>query len=72
MILFPFIIEIWWLSYCLDACFLIFFRIILIHVCSSMWDWPDAQLVADFPDARTLASESWNLDQVCFAFYRFV
>ncbi|WJX79763.1 Protein gts1 [Trifolium repens] len=29
-----------------------------------IWDWKDGRNKADFSDARTLASESWNLDHV--------
>ncbi|XP_077226536.1 transducin/WD40 repeat-like superfamily protein [Tasmannia lanceolata] len=30
----------------------------------SVWDWNDARKDADFHDARSLASDSWNLDHV--------
>ncbi|CAN6468911.1 unnamed protein product [Victoria cruziana] len=30
----------------------------------SVWDWEDSQREADFQDARTLASDSWNLGHV--------
>ncbi|XP_058083270.1 WD repeat-containing protein GTS1 isoform X2 [Magnolia sinica] len=30
----------------------------------SLWDWKDARKESDFQDARSLASDSWNLDHV--------
>lgn len=32
----------------------------------SVWDWKDGRLDANFEDARSLASNSWRLEPVCY------
>lgn len=32
----------------------------------SIWDWKDTRKEINFEDARSLASDKWNLDNVCF------
>lgn len=37
---------------------------LLLSVCS-IWDWKNARREVNFEDARSLASNKWNLDDVC-------